>query len=445
MLRIKDNPKICFILLCFFMIVNAEINWNGYIQTDNRLLIKDWSLSWQEYRLSLQTDYKPNTRIRFFSEIWLRSLGFTDVYTSTDLNNRRKVAPTDFDLREAYIDLYGFINKNLDLRIGRQRIAWGVADRVNPTDNLNPNDFEDIWDFGRHLASNGIVVSYYINDLSLKNIFIPSFTPAILSPRINQSLLISSMLPVMHYQNISDTILLPSSKLKDAVIYGAKVSKPLSGFDFSLSYIYGRYDLPMLKKMTFTLADTTGAVNLVSEYIYPRIQILGFDFAGAIKEVGIWAEMAIYLPKKTYLTIDMTTLGLGSFDTLILTNKPYARYILGLDYTFVNGIYINLQYLHGFVTEYGKDNLHDYFMLGIDWKILQDKLKFSPLNCALEIKKWQDFKNSHSIVFTPEISYKPFDNTELNLGCRYLDGNSMTTFGQLKDEDELYLKVKYHF
>ena len=41
-------------------------------------------------------------------------------------------------LREAYVDLR---LKRWDVRIGKQIIAWGRADRINPTDNLTPRDF----------------------------------------------------------------------------------------------------------------------------------------------------------------------------------------------------------------------------------------------------------------------------------------------------------------
>ena len=41
-------------------------------------------------------------------------------------------------IREAYLDLS---HGPLDLRIGKQIIAWGRADRINPTDNLTPRDY----------------------------------------------------------------------------------------------------------------------------------------------------------------------------------------------------------------------------------------------------------------------------------------------------------------
>jgi hypothetical protein len=137
--------------------------------------------------------------------------------------------------------------------------------------------------------------------------------------------------------------------------------------------------------------------------------------------------------------------GLRVIDTVALDNKPYFRYIIGLDYTFKNGIYINGQYLHGFVSERGSANLEDCFMIGLEWKLLEDKLKVSSLNGAIEIKKWKDIKNNCSFVLSPELSYSSLDEAEVIFGFRWLDGKTTTNFGRMKDNDELYLKVKYNF
>jgi hypothetical protein len=435
------------IFIISFNLVQASVDLSGYLQTDDRVRIKDWTVPWQEYRLALNINYSPTDKIHFYSEAWLRSFGFSNVSRSSDLIDKEKVAPWDLDFREAYIDLYGFLFSNLDLRIGRQRIAWGTADKLNPTDNLNPNDYEDIWDFGRHIGSNSIKATYYIKDLSITGIFIPTFTPAVL-PRGDwlAALMPTLILPTYFtYQNITDTIIMPSNKLRESSSWGAKISKNLFGYDLSLSYVKGRYDLPMLSKLIFTPAETSGAVNLVSQLVYPKMQVVGADMAGAIKSVGVWAEVAMFIPEKTLLTTDMSAFGLGVFDTIALNNTPYFRYIIGLDYTFKNGIYINAQYLRGFTYERGKDNLEDYFLIGLDYKLLEDKLKLSPINSAIEIKKWDNFKNNYAFVLAPEISYSPVDGAEIILGFRWIDGKSTTTFGRVKANDEISLKVKYNF
>ena len=66
------------------------------------------------------------------------------------------------DLREAYFEIKGFLLDNVDVKIGRQRIAWGTADELNPKDNIIPLDLSDIWDFSNHLGSDAVQLSVYL-------------------------------------------------------------------------------------------------------------------------------------------------------------------------------------------------------------------------------------------------------------------------------------------
>jgi len=444
------------VLLCLSFPVRAqenttsgnEIKWNGYLQTDNRLRLKgDNDFSWQEYRLDLKTEVKPIEKTHFYSEVWLRSLGFPTVKNSPDLVSKDKVSPLNLDFREAYVDLYGFLLDNLDIRIGRQRIAWGTADKLNPTDNLNPDDLEDIWDFGRHLGSDGLKASYYLGDYTFTFVYIPIFTPAVLPRGDWASALSPSMeLPAgLTLGNSTDTIILPKNNLKESSITGVKISKNLFGYDFSLSYVYGRDDLPLARKITFTPTASPGEVDIASELIYPRMHIAGMDMAGAIANVGIWAEAAIFFPKKIKMITDLSALGMGVQESIALNDKPYVKYVIGADYTFKNGIYVNGQYLHGFIHERGEDNMEDYFMFGMEWKLFNDKLKIIPISGGIEIKKFNNIENNYALILSPEINYYPVDNAEVTLGVRWIEGKDTTSFGKVKNNDEVYFKVKYSF
>ena len=101
--------------------------------------------------------------------------------------------------------------------------------------------------------------------------------------------------------------------------------------------------------------------------------------------------------------------------------------------------------MRGFTNERGKDNLEDYFMVGLDYKLSGDKLKLSPINGAIEIKKWHDIKNNYAIVLSPEISYQPVSGAEIILGFRWVEGKTTTAFGRAKANDELSLKIKCNF
>ncbi len=156
---------------------NSPIKLSGELQSNQRMLLKspnNWV--WNENRLDLQLDKKVTGKSKFHSEVWLRNIGLPKTATANDLYSKGITDPYNLEIREAYVEIYGFLSKKLDLKIGRQRIAWGTADKMNPTDNLNPYDLEDILDFGRHRGSDAINLNYYFNsDFSLQAVFIPVF------------------------------------------------------------------------------------------------------------------------------------------------------------------------------------------------------------------------------------------------------------------------------
>jgi len=246
-------------------------------------------------------------------------------------------------------------------------------------------------------------------------------------------------------KNSTDTITMPENNLKESSIAGVKISKNLLGYDFSLSYVYGRDDLPLARKVTISPTGILGEVDIASELIYPRMHIAGIDMAGAIANVGIWAEAAVFFPEKVKMITDLSALGMGIQESIALDNKPYVKYVVGADYTFKNGIYINGQYLHGFIHERGNDNLEDYFMFGLEWKLLDEKLKIIPIGGGIEIKDFKDIENNYAIILAPEIAYYPVANAEITLGARLLDGKNTTNFGRVKNNDEVYIKLKYDF
>ncbi len=446
---------VVFLLLCISYPLTAQesynsgIAWNGYLQADNRLTFEDdFDLSWHEYRLDLKAEVDPFEDAHFYSEFWLSTCDypweFPEIQTSSDLMDKDNFSPWSMDLREAYVDLYGFLFENLDLRIGRQRIAWGTADKLNPTDNLNPDDLEDIWDFGRHLGSDGLKASCYLGDLTLTIVYIPIFTPAVLPGGDMASALSPPLeLPTgLTLGSQTDTIIMPENNLMEGATVGVKSSMYLLGYDISLSYLYGRDDLVVARKVTLTGAPV---VDIASELVFPRMHIAGMDAAGDIFGVGVWAEAAVFFPEEIPLTTDSTAAGGGIEESIALSDEPYVKYVVGLDYTFKNGIYINGQYLHGFIHERETENLEDYFMFGMEWKLLNDRLKIIPISGGVEIKDFNDIENNYALILAPEITYYPVDNAEIAIGFRWLEGKDSTAFGRVKDNDELYLKAKYSF
>jgi len=432
-----------------------KMKLSGELLTDQRFLLEDpndWA--WNENRLTLKFNKKIAGNSKFYSEVWLRNIGLPGINSSADLYNKGIVDPYNLEVREAYVQLFGFLTKNLDVKIGRQRITWGTADKLNPTDNLNPYDMEDVLDFGRHRGSDALSLDYYFNsEFSLQGVFIPFFQPANMPVGTFANALTPSMeLPQgMILMGFTDQINMPQYNLSESSTAGLKFKGFAAGFDFSLSYVWGRDGMPISTYNTFTPVDAMGGININSQLSFYRTHIFGTDLAGSIRGVGVWAEAAAFLPEnEVIMTNNLSAMYPMSpvpviQDTTVLEKKTYTKFILGADYNFANGAYLNFQYMHGFINERGKDALNDYFFVRLEKKFFEDKLKIAPVGGGFIVSDWSDVGNNYAIVYIPEISYMATDNAEITLSTALFSGKGDNMFATMKDYNMMMFKLKYSF
>ena len=444
-----------FMLVLFFCCLTSVsrsqdrgLDIGGEIYIDHRVRTETGEWSWNENRLDLELEKRFQSKAKFYGNIWLRSFGFPFLTKTEQLFNKDAVSPYNLEIREAYVELYDFLLKRLDVKIGRQRIVWGTGDRINPTDNLNPDDLEDIWDFGRHLGSDGIRIRYYFSDFNIELDYLPFFRPAVL-PRGDWA---DALMPPLDFpqevvvRNITDSLSMPAYSLGESSTYGVKFGGFLAGYDFSLSYVYGRDDLPIQYYNTVSLVSPQGVIDIKSELYYPRQHVFGTDLAGAIGRVGIWGEVGVFLPdKEIVMTTNLDELGMPSMDSTVLKKEPFVKYVIGLDYTFRDGSYFNTQFFHGFVNERGKGNLNDYLMVNWEKWLFNRKLRINPLTGAFIVGDWDDIGGNYAWIYYPSITYKPNINTEISLGGRIIDGEGDNTFSLVSKKDEVYLSVKFSF
>jgi hypothetical protein len=453
--------KIKISLLLIFTgvgVIHAQENSlqiSGELRTDQRFLLQEknpWA--WNENRLTLRLDKRITDNSKFYSETWLRNIGLPNIHSSSDLYNKGIVDPINLEIREAYVQLYGFILKNLDVTIGRQRIAWGTADVINPTDNLNPYDLEDILDFGRHRGSDAINLQYYLNnDFSLQGVFVPFFQPANLPVGIFSGSLNSSMeMPAgIILKDYTDTVLMPGYNLAESTTAGFRFKGFLRGVDFSVSYVWGRDGLPFNTRNTIVPVDTLGGVNVNAQLSYERNHIIGADLATSIAGIGLWAEAAVFIPENdVIMSNDVSALfpmlpDPVVIDSLILEAKPYLKFVVGGDYYFAEGSYLNFQYIHGFIHERGKEALNDYFFIRYDKGFFNDKLKISPLSGAFIVTDWKNISENYAFAYMPEIIYKATVNSEISVSVVLFDGKGDNLFSNMKDFDMFMFKLKYAF
>ena len=439
------------------------VRLRGELYSDQRALMQDkpeWV--WNENRLDLRLE-SVTDRVKVYGNVWVRYLGQTALHGSGQLQHKEKINPWNLDIREAYVEVSRFIFDRLDLKVGRQRIAWGTADRFNPTDNLNPYDLEDLFDFGRYNGSDAINLLWHFgHSSSLQAVYMPFFRPANLPVGYFADLFhpAVSLPEYLTLNAISDQLLMPPSTLYEQASGGARFRGFAFNTDFSFSYLYGRDVLPMATLARITPVDNiagtscsmTSAIDVYAELVYPRHHIWGMDLAGAIGPVGVWAEAAMILPEKAVLLVtDLSALMPpesplpGTLTTTQLRKQAYVKYVVGADYTFRNGTYLNMQYLHGFFHEKGRENLNDYLLMGLEKSLWQNKLLIRPLAGGVSVTDWKDMGNNYAIFFTPEVSYTGIDNLSVKLGAFLFSGKGDELFARLHGNNLISLQVIAYF
>ncbi len=248
-MKIKTFPFIfgLLILICAYAVADTELN--GFIKSDNRLLVSEDELTFVDIynTLRLKVNAKVSDKVSTFSSLDLRYHDFSTAESPAALGEREKINPLDFEVWEAYVDIFGFPLENLDLRIGKQRIAWGTADTLNPTDNLNPDDFSDPLDFGRKLPTTALLATYYLGDYTLTGIWQPALRPVLLPQTgftFAQEMPSLPLPPTLTIKKREERLILPEPLPKNSM-FAAKLKSTLLNVDWSISYSRGFDDLPI--------------------------------------------------------------------------------------------------------------------------------------------------------------------------------------------------------
>ncbi|MDO9581052.1 MAG: hypothetical protein Q7J06_10895, partial [Bacteroidales bacterium] len=172
----------------------------------------------------------------------------------------------------------------------------------------------------------------------------------------------------------------------------------------------------------------------------------------SIAGIGFWAEAAAFIPEKDVIMTNdlsafypMSPVPVTKDSLLLDSSKPYIRFVVGGDYNFSDGSYLNFQYLHGFIHERGNENLNDYFFLRYEKKFFNEKLKIAPIGGGFIVTDWDKIKDNYALVYMPEISYKATDNAEITLSTIIIEGKGANLFVKMKDYDMFIFKLKYSF
>lgn len=405
----------------------AQPSLSGFLELDKRFVTGGDSTYIDNFynRFRLEMNAPVDSQLYLFSSLDLRFYDFPNPQSLSDLESLESEFPYELSMWEAFIDVYGLIFDDFDIRVGKQRIAWGRADKFNPTDNLNPNDFSDLVNFTEMAPSWAFKGTWYFENSRLTGVWLPGITPVLLPPN-GANLFLGDL------DSFNDKLRFPDHIPKNSM-FAFRWDGSLDKWDYSISYFNGYDDLPIPTHLTLRSPPISPVIRME----FPTMQVVGADLATDLSGIGVWAEAGLFIPKEVTFVTELN--GTASEETQ-LGRDPYLKFTIGGDYTFSNGVYLNAQLMHGFDTERGGGDLNDYYVVRLEKEYFEDDVLIV-LNNILEVNDWKQI----GYGVEPELTYQAIDNFEAGLDAFLIWGEEETLLNSWEELDQVFVRFCVDF
>jgi hypothetical protein len=325
------------------------------------------------------------------------------------------------DVREAYVaGSYG----DWDFSVGRQLIAWGRADSVNPTDVLTARNFTLLTplDEDQKTGVGSIRTTWNRDALRLSALWLPEFR--------------SSILPLPAVQGVSFVSRDPSAAARQ---WALRAERSGESVDWAVSYFDGYERQPDLRPEAF-LAD--GArVGLA----HTRIQMLGADAATTVGRYGLRAEVAI--------TRTEDRQGTDPF-----TRNPFLYAVVGGDRTFFTNLNVNMQLLYRRVMSWEDPAAAPAPLreLALRQALISNQRDAQQAGATVRVaqKWWNDTLEAELIgvawfargdfLVRPRVRYAANDQLRFSLGSDLYRGPADSFFGSLRNLSMVFVEMQYN-
>ncbi len=457
--------------LVVFAITEVSLDMEGMLATG----VTNGDVLTLPLKTSLGFQNELSENIRTVAKL---SFLYNPLTESAIMTNRDGVFPVSWTLDEAYMKIRHFLWEPFDLVIGKQRISWGKADKINPTDLWNPFILQNPLDLTQKESSLALNLIWYLpwgENTALQFIWEPlvsrSVLPAFLYEKRLNTVIDNSISNVTSFTVAAPwevTLQLPAHHLSNSG-FGGRFQTSLWGFDVSTSLVSRYNDVPYIKELSLfsTVTGFPAQTNVTMDsrhYVmqYYRENVWGFDVGKDFGFVNSWFEGAITWPEKQQTVVydSRTISGVGittvTTNTTNVLEKPYIKYVLGVEKNFSRGWYLNLQYAKGLLAERGEDMEHpqDYLVTRVEktlanetWKIaLTGIFNTEDFGKSLGEKDIsQSLADTSAWAFQGEISFSPIVGITLSTGVFFIDGQGNSTLSLFKDMDMVYLQFKTTF
>lgn len=329
---------------------------------------------------------------------------------------------TGMELREAYL---AYAKGNLDLRVGRQIVVWGVADALRLTDCVSPcdyteflaQDYDDI-----RMPVNALRTRYTWRSVTFEAICNPVADFFILpTDRHNPWALTLPSAPLPYTIDLESCK--PEKRLRN-MEYGGRITTNLSGIDFSLSVLRTWNKMPAL---SLTVSDNGKSLLVKGEY--RRMTMLGADCSLPVGQFVLRGEAACYFD-------EAQSRGVGKD---VVCRNTY-NILAGVDWYPGNEWNFSAQYCHKY-TAGNLDGLSVYRHAALATARISKEL----MRNSLKLSTFAYVDVSNGGVFNRfSASYALNDQIELTAGYDFFHADK-GKFAMYKQNSEVWLKAKYSF
>lgn len=444
------------------------------------------------------------------ADIALTYSGQSEVAELSTLHSRARVDPFFIESEALYIRVKDFIVDGLDIRMGRQILDWGTADRFNPTNTINSLDLEDYQDFGRRVANEMVSITYspdwevlneegetIFADFHAQFVIVPKFKSGLVPEssdyafgepkqfrRFVKSETLDHLIDLQEVFsdyggiiNYNVHVKEPDFNVKNTQI-GLRAGFSLMGVDLDFMAYHG-YDHNMqphdvkvhaastradvqnaidgnIKFVTGTKSERDGLMNLMKKFgyegistltantdvevVYPEVWVVGADFATSLDwlyGIGLWGEISFTFHDDVPIHININED--VDINELQVDKGWFVKAVVGWDNSFTSWFYMNMQYIYGFVDEFGDNDLEHYLMINTDFKMVQEQI-------LLRLSLVMNLSSDPSAIFMPSMTFGFWQGLSLVAGGLFHFGSDESTFGnRITGPNYVFLQAKYSF
>ena len=374
-----------------------------------------------EQRLQLKTSWRPDqpeTLARWNTEFFYKGDLLVDEHEEA----------VRYDIREANGVSSPFLW--LDVKLGRQILTWGTGDLLFIND-VFPKDFESFF-IGRDdeylkVPSDAAKFSLYNPLVSADLVLIPFFTPdtALDGDRLSfYDMFLDRLAGKESGRLLKEPPLQP-----DSTEVAARVYRNFNGYEAALYGFKGYFN------------QARGIKNEDSkEFFYPKLAVYGLSLRGPAPFIG-----GIVSGEIGYLD----SLEDRSGRNRLIENSA-IKYLAGYERDFLKDLRIGVQY---FVEE--MLNLDEFKANKEPGDVPRDEFR-QLLTLRMTKFFWQQTLDASLFVFysptdsdahlRPRLAWQINDQWKLTAGANVFFGkHDWTEFGQLEDNDNLYVRLRYSF